>query len=86
MIKPLLISTSDINGGAARATYRLHRGLQNIGVNSQMLVQDKRSDDYTVIAPESKLSKGIGKLKPSLDSLPLQLYPQRDRSTYYKPV
>ena len=82
MIKPLLISTIDINGGAARATYRLHRGLQNIGVDSQMLVQNKQSDDYTVTAPVSKLSKGIGKLKPTLDSLPLQLYPQRDRSTY----
>ena len=86
MIKPLLISTSDINGGAARAAYRLHQGLKNIGVDSQMLVQNKQSDDYTVISPASKLSKGIGKLKPSLDILPLQLYPQRDRSTYYKPV
>jgi glycosyltransferase involved in cell wall biosynthesis len=82
-MKPLLISTSDIGGGgAARAAYRLHRGLQNIGVESQMLVQDKQSDDCTVIAPESKVSKGISKLKPTLDSLPLQLYPQRDRSTY----
>lgn len=82
MIKPLLISASDINGGAARAAYRLHQGLQNIAVDSQMLVQNKQSDDYTVIAPERKVSKGIGKLKPTLDSLPLQLYPQRDRSTY----
>ncbi|MFM6746476.1 MAG: glycosyl transferase, partial [Dolichospermum sp.] len=82
MIKPLVISTSDINGGAARAAYRLHQGLQNIAVDSQMLVQNKQSDDYTVIAPERKVSKGIGKLKPTLDSLPLQLYPQRDRSTY----
>jgi glycosyltransferase involved in cell wall biosynthesis len=81
-MKPLLISNSDINGGAARATYRLHRGLKNIGVDSQMLVQNKQSDDYTVICPASKLGKGIGKLKPSLDILPLQLYPQRDRSTY----
>jgi hypothetical protein len=81
MIKPLLLSTSDINGGAARATYRLHQGLQNINVNSQMLVQNKQSDDYTVISPESKVSKGIGKLTPTLDSLPLQLYPRRDRST-----
>jgi len=47
-----------------------------------MLVQNKESDDYTVIAPASKLSKGIGKLKPTLDALPLQLYPQRDRSVY----
>ena len=82
MIKPLVISTSDINGGAARAAYRLHQGLQNIGVDSQMLVQNKQSDDYKVISPASKLGKGIGKLKPTLDSLPLQIYPQRDRSTY----
>ena len=82
MIKPLLISTSDIIGGAARAAYRLHQGLKNIGVDSQMLVQNKQSDDYTVIAPESKVSKVIGKFKPSLDILPLQLYPHRDRSTY----
>lgn len=79
MIKPLLISTRDINRGAARATYRLHRGLQNIGVDSQVLVNDKQSGDYTVTSP---VSKGIGKLKPTLDILPLQLYPQRDRSTF----
>ena len=81
MTKPLLISTSDINGGAARAAYRLHKGLQSINVDSQMLVQNKQSDDYTVIAPESKVSIGIGKLKHTLDILPLQIYPQRDRST-----
>ncbi|MFM6756749.1 MAG: glycosyltransferase family 4 protein, partial [Dolichospermum sp.] len=74
--------TNDIIGGASRATYRLHQGLQNIGVSSQILVESKSSDDYTVIAPTSKLGKGIGKLKPTLDALPLQFYPQRDRSTY----
>jgi glycosyltransferase involved in cell wall biosynthesis len=82
MIKPLLISTNDISGGAARATYRLHQGLQNIGVSSQILVSNKDSDDHTVVGSASKLGKGIGKLKPTLDSLPLQIYPQRDRSTY----
>ncbi|MFM5901619.1 MAG: glycosyltransferase family 4 protein [Dolichospermum sp.] len=82
MIKPLLINTNDINGGAARAAYRLHQGLKNIGVDSQMLVSNKDSDDHTVVGSTSKLSKGIGKLKPTLDSLPLQIYPQRDRSTY----
>lgn len=77
MIKPLLISTNDINGGAARAAYRLHRGLQSINISSQMLVQNKESDDYTVIAPATKLSKVIGKLKPTLDLLRLQLYPNK---------
>jgi glycosyltransferase involved in cell wall biosynthesis len=82
MIEPLLISSSDIDGGAARAAYRLHRGLKNIGVDSQMLVQNKQSDDYTVICPVSKIDKGIGKLKPTLDGLPIQLYAQRDRTPY----
>jgi len=81
-MKPLLISTSDIVGGAARAGYRLHQGLQSIDVDSQMLVQNKQSDDYTVICPVTKVDKGIGKLKPTLDILPLQLYPQRDRTPY----
>ena len=65
-----------------RDTYRLHRGLKNIGVDSQMLVQNKQSYNYTVIFPASKLGKGLDKLKPTLDILPLQLYPQRDRTTY----
>ena len=40
-MKILHLNTSDINGGAARAAYRLHQGLRNIGIDSQMLVQDK---------------------------------------------
>jgi hypothetical protein len=70
----------------ARDTYRLHRGLKNIRVDSQMLVQNKQSDNYTVIFLASKLGKGLDKLKPTLDILPLQLYPQRDRSTFYETV
>lgn len=82
MTKPLLLSTSDTEGGAARAAYRLHQGLQSLGVSSQMLVQTKHSDDGTVFAPQTKLAKGIAKLRPTLDSLPLQLYPKRDRAHY----
>ncbi|WP_152590671.1 glycosyltransferase family 4 protein [Nostoc sphaeroides] len=81
-MKPLLINTNDTNGGAARAAYRLHKGLQKIGIASKMLVQNKQSDDYTVIAMQDKLSKGIAKLKPTLDALPLQIYHQRDGSLY----
>ena len=45
----VLISTSDIVGGAARGTYRLHIGLRKIGVNSILYVMYKFSDDPTVI-------------------------------------
>lgn len=82
MTQPLLLSTSDHEGGAARATYRLHQGLQHLGIASQMLVQAKYGDDGAVFAPTTKLVKGIAKLKPTLDSLPLHFWRNRDRTNY----
>ena len=66
MIKPLLVSTYDPRGGAgaARAAYRLHHGLLGVGINSRMLVQDKRIDEPTIIAPENKLVKELDKIRP----------------------
>jgi hypothetical protein len=37
----LQLSTYDTGGGAAKAAYRLHHALRNIGEESQMLVQQK---------------------------------------------
>lgn len=48
-MKPLHINTSDIQGGAARAAYRLHRGLQQIEIPSKMLVQKKSSANPPVM-------------------------------------
>jgi glycosyltransferase involved in cell wall biosynthesis len=73
----LLLSNSDIDGGAARAAYRLHQGLQRINVNSQMLVQSKSSSDPTVVAPETNLAASIASSRVTFDALPLKLYPQR---------
>jgi glycosyltransferase involved in cell wall biosynthesis len=78
-LKSLILNTSDIIGGAARAAFRLHKGLCGIGVDSKMFVQAKDSDDNNVVGPNSKLSKGFALIRPTLDSLPLSLYPQRDR-------
>lgn len=68
-MKVILLSTFDIEGGAAIATYRLHKGLIKLGVDSKMLVQSKKSDDYTVIGASSKLEAAIANLRPYLDSL-----------------
>lgn len=81
-MKVILISAYDISGGAARAAYRLHRGLQTIGVDSQMLVQNKTSDDRTVISLDTKIEKEWKKLRPALDSIPLKFYQSRDRVPY----
>jgi glycosyltransferase involved in cell wall biosynthesis len=42
------VSTLDIRGGAARAAYRLHRGLIGLGHDSVLLTADKASTDGTV--------------------------------------
>jgi len=78
----LLVSTYDIEGGAARAAYRLHQGLQGKGISSKMLVQDKSSNDVTVFAPKTRLDQGIARARLTLDALPLKFYRKRDSSTF----
>ena len=52
----LQISTYDISGGAARAAYRLHRGLRDTGQDCRMLVRYKDTNDDSVscVAPENQ--------------------------------
>lgn len=87
-MKILIVNTSDIDGGAARAAYRLHKALLNSGIDSQMLVQNKTSDDYTILATNTKIQKAINKLRPTFDSLPIRFYKNRTKtlfSTAYTP-
>jgi glycosyltransferase involved in cell wall biosynthesis len=43
------IATSDLNGGAARATYRLHTGLVRNNIESILFVRDRQTNDKNVI-------------------------------------
>jgi glycosyltransferase involved in cell wall biosynthesis len=76
-LKILHINTSDINGGAARAAYRLHRALLDQNIESRMLAQDTSSDDWTVIGPLSKIGKGFAHIRPTADQLPVKIYPHK---------
>lgn len=78
----LHVNASDIAGGAARAAYRLHCSLIAEGINSQMLVQAKSSDDFTVIGPSTNIRKGLSKLRPNLDALPVRLYQNRTKTLF----
>lgn len=83
-MKILIVNTYDIHGGAARAVYRLHKALLEAGMNSQMLVQSKSSDDFTVLGPQTKFQKAMSKLRPTLDSIPVRRYPERTK-TFFSP-
>ena len=48
-MKIVQVSTVDIKGGAAKAAYRLHKGLMEIGQDSLFLTSRKHSSDQTVI-------------------------------------
>lgn len=74
MIKPLLLSIYDIEGGASRSAHRLHKGLQKIGLPSQMLVQRKISDDDSIFGPQTFGQKILAKISPYLNSFPIRRY------------
>lgn len=81
-MKVLHLSTSDIDGGAARGAYWLHKALQQAGTESNMLVADKRSDDFTVFGPSKNLQKKLVDLRVTVNNLPLHFYKHRDSEIF----
>ena len=63
-IKVLSVCTSDSSGGAARAAYRIHQAVRELGVDSRMFVKHKGTDDPTVLTvddfiPHNALYRGF---------------------------
>lgn len=81
-MKILIVNTHDLRGGAARAAYRLHKALLTAGVDSQMLVQCKTSDDYTVIHMNSIFKKIRAFVAPTLDTQPIKKYLNRTKTQF----
>lgn len=68
MMKILIVAAADIKGGAHKAAYRLHKSLLENKIESQMLVQNKLSDEYQIIGPSSNIRKKIiNPLRPAID-------------------
>ena len=82
-MKILIVNISDFQGGASKAGYRLHQSLLDCNVDSKMLVQNKISDNFTVIGATTKIEKIAYKLNPYLDSLPTRFYKNRTKTLFY---
>ena len=77
-MRVLHISTEDTRPGAARAAYRLNQGLNQIGIDSNILVQSKRSDSITVHTPhQGGMGRIIVESRKLLDKTLLTRYPKR---------
>ena len=78
------LSTFDNQGGAARAAYRLHQGLNQIDIESWILCQSKFSQDPKAIG--AKTSSGIEQAKTglrlTLDQLPLKRYKRKSKQLF----
>ena len=73
-MKVVIVSSFDINGGAARAAHRLHHALLGINVDSRMLVQLKSSNDTTVSGARTYIYRSIKKCRHLLDQIPVMRY------------
>jgi len=60
-VKIIHLSTEDVSGGAARATYRLNTALRRAGHDSSMFVANRRSSDPTIttFTPSMDLSSRL---------------------------
>jgi len=81
-MKVLHINASDTSGGAARAAYRLHKELLKTGIDSQMLVQKKLSDDWTIKASNKYFEKLINIIRPVIDQSIAKLYKNKIKTLF----
>ncbi|MEP1469842.1 MAG: glycosyltransferase family 4 protein [Halieaceae bacterium] len=67
------LSCTDIDGGAARAAYRIHKALRRNSVESTMLVNQTSIGDWTVRGPEKKWRKLWAELRGPIGRIPNRL-------------
>lgn len=79
-------SFADSDGGAAKATYRLHSELRAQGVNGRLHVLRKGTDDPSVVPVTAHARFGAlaSELAPRLDLLPMKLAHPKARA-YWSP-
>lgn len=63
-MKVIQLNFSDINGGAARAAYRIHQCLRSVGIDSRMWVNKAAAGDWSVEGPATKLEKLLTAVRP----------------------
>lgn len=72
------LSARDRIGGAARATYRIHRSLRDISIRSSIVVQRQSTDDTEVCGLDGVAGVIYDGSRRKLDQLPLLRYRSRD--------
>jgi glycosyltransferase involved in cell wall biosynthesis len=75
-VRVVHLNTADSGGGAARAALRLSLALRDAGVDSLLVVRNRRTDEPGVLQHDGLLD-AFPKLRQRLDTLPSRLYRHR---------
>ena len=80
-MKVLHIVAGELNGGAARGAYWLHKGLRKIGVDSSVLCNslDTLGEPEVTTIADSKVKKAMVMIFGQLDGLLAYMYPNRKK-------
>lgn len=81
-MKIVKVNSYDLKGGAAKAAFRIHKGLIKEGIDSKMVVNFKESKDPRIIDDNSNVRRWLSLTRPTIDSLPLKLYKNRDKTKF----
>lgn len=80
-MKILGLNAADVLGGAARAAFRLHRGLRENGVDTEMMVQLKLGEHSWIKGPDSYAGNALGIFRREIEQYALNLYTGRESAT-----
>ena len=80
-MKILGLNSADIIGGAARAAFRLHHGLREIDVDTELMVQLKLSEHSWVLGSDSHAGKAMGIFRREIEQYALNLFTGRESAT-----
>jgi glycosyltransferase involved in cell wall biosynthesis len=81
-MKVLMLNTFDEVGGAAKAAFRLQKGVRKLGVDSRLLVHFKSGDDAEVVCNNTPWRRTARSLKLYLGLLPVLRYPRRPENNF----
>jgi len=84
-MKILHVNSSYPYGGAARAAYRIHKGLLRSGIDSRFLAQEVTSRDESIIGPQGVLARNIARIRPRAEQYALQ-YLGGGAKDYFSPA
>lgn len=81
-MRVVVVSSSEEQGGAAKAALRLHQSLNQAGVDSFLVVQEKTTDRSSVMGSPTPFSRFMGKLRPSFEPAAMKMIGVKPRKIF----